>query len=303
MDISQPSCLSIENDYAAIGSLHGDVAIYSLEARKVERSLQIGEPVTDAIWTGARIIFSTQKAAVKVYESGSEIASFTDHAGAVTALALHPGGDIVASVGMDKSFIFYDLSTLKRALRVYTDSCKLRYQMLWFMRLYPLMSFPSLALTACAFHPDGHLFAAGTSSGDIKIFSTKTGEQAAVFSIGASAAIQAISFSENGFWFAASARGQPSVSIFDLRKEGDAAKAKELETGEALSLTWDYSSQYLATAGPTGVTVQQYLKSSKAWSEPVRVSDPAVLVRWGAEAKTLVAVSKEGSLSVLGAAE
>lgn len=155
------------------------------------------------------------------------------------------------------------------------------------------------ALTTCAFHPDGHLFAAGTTSGDVKLYMTKTLEQAAAFHLGAP--VQALTFSENGYWVAASAKGQTTVTIFDLRKEGSAATAKVLETGGAVqSVAWDYTGQFLATAGPTGVTVQQYAKSSKKWSEPFRNSVPAVAVRWGENGKKLVSVNGEGVVSVFG---
>lgn len=49
--------------------------------------------------------------------------------------------------------------------------------------------------------------------------------------------------------------------------------------------------------------MQLYLKSSKSWSEPLRTSLPATAIRWGADAKSLVTVSKEGVVSVLGAKE
>ena len=284
--------MAVENDYAAIGGLKGNVDIYSIASDKVERSLDLEEPVTDAIWSGAKIMFSTYNAHVKVYENGSEAQTFAEHAGAVTGLALHPGGNLLASVGTDKSYVFYDLTTLTRALRVYTDSCTST-------TLLPLtcQMLIRAALTKCAFHPDGHLFATGTQDGDIKVFETKTGEQAAVFRLGAP--IRSIVFSENGFWFAATGKGQTTVTIFDLRKEGDAAKVKELETGDAEALAWDYTGQYLATAGATGTTVQQYQKSSKKWSELLRSSLAGVAVQWGAEAKSLVTVNKDGVLSVL----
>lgn len=131
---------------------------------------------------------------------------------------------------------------------------------------------------------------------------TKTLEQAAVFSLGAP--LQALVFSENGFWFAATAKGQTTVTVFDLRKEGDAAKAKVLEVGGAVqSLAWDYTGQFLATAGPSGVTVQQYAKGSKAWSEPLRSSVASSGIRWGAEGKKLVAVNTDGAVTVLAAKE
>lgn len=123
MPVPQASSMAVENDFAAVSGLKGNVGIYSIEADKVERSLDIEEPITDTIWTGPRVIFSTTNAHVKIYENGTEIKTFTEHAGAVTGLALHPGGDLLASVGADKSFVFYDLNDLKRVLRVYTDSC------------------------------------------------------------------------------------------------------------------------------------------------------------------------------------
>ncbi|KAI0427358.1 WD40-repeat-containing domain protein [Xylaria sp. FL1042] len=281
LPVANATTLASEGGYGAVGGLEGDVAIYSVEADKLERNFSVGEPVTDSIWDGPKVFFSTAKGSVKVFESGNEIASFTDHAGAATGLAIHPSKAILASVGADKSFVFYDLENLKTATRVYTDA----------------------ALTACAFHPDGHLFATGTDAGDIKLFMTNTGEEAAAFPLGAP--IQAIVFSENGFWFAATAKGQTTVTIFDLRKQGDAAQAKVLDIGSAVQhLAWDYSQQFLATAGPAGVTVQQYNKGSKSWSEPLRAAiNNAVDVAWGPSAGNLLVVNSEGVISVLGPQE
>jgi pre-mRNA-processing factor 19 len=295
LTVSQASSLDTEAEYAAVGGLDGKVDIYSIQANNVERSLDIGEPVTATAWTGSKVIVATSKGSVKVLDSGSETASFQAHAGAVTGLSVHPGGRILASVGVDKSFVFYDLETLEKVSRAYTDAG------MFFLPSQLMLVLTLAALTACAFHPDGNLFGAGTQTGDIKVFKTDTGEQAETFNLGTP--VQTLVFSENGFWFAAAGKGQSTTTIFDLRKSGPAAQVKELQTGDAQALAWDYSGQYLATAGSTGVTVQMYTKSSKAWSEPLRTSTPATAIRWGAEAKSLVAVSKEGVMSVLGAKE
>ncbi|RDA93547.1 hypothetical protein CP533_3996 [Ophiocordyceps camponoti-saundersi (nom. inval.)] len=278
--LSRPTCLDLEQEHAVMGDSKGEAVIYSLQAEAAERQLPVGKPITDTLWAGAKLFFATGQGDVKVYEGGKEIASVSEHAGPATALSAHPGGFILASVGADKSIVFYDMDSMKRVGRVFTDN----------------------SLNRCAFHPDGHIFAAGTVSGDVKLFMTKTLEQAAVFSLGAP--IEAIAFSENGFWLAATAKGQSTVTIFDLRKEGEAATAKVLETGGPVqSLAWDLTGQFLATGGTGGVTVQHHAKSSKKWSEPFRNSVSAVAVRWGPSAKKLVAVGEDGVVAVYGVKE
>ncbi|PHH71967.1 hypothetical protein CDD80_4883 [Ophiocordyceps camponoti-rufipedis] len=278
--LSNPTSLDLHEEYAALGDSKGEAVIYSLQADAVERKLPVGQPITDTLWADAKLFFATSQGAVKVFEGGNEVKSVSEHAGPATALSAHPGSEILASVGADKSIVFYDVASMKRVGRVFTDS----------------------SLNKCAFHPDGHLFAAGTVSGDIKLFMTKTLEQAAAFSLGAP--IEALSFSENGFWLAATAKGQSTVTIFDLRKEGDAATAKTLEIGGPVrSLAWDLTGQFLATGGAGGVTVQHYAKSSKKWSEPFRNAVSAVGVCWVAEARRLVAVGEDGVVAVYGVKE
>lgn len=86
------------------------------------QELAAGSPITDALWAGNRAILGTSAGAVKIFENDVEISSFSGHAGEVTALALHPSGEILASVGVDKSYIFYDLSSSTQALQMSTDS-------------------------------------------------------------------------------------------------------------------------------------------------------------------------------------
>ena len=108
---------------------------------------------------------------------------------------------------------------------------------------------------------------------------------------------QALSFSENGTWLAAVARGSTSVSIWDLRKS---SQVKVLETGgEIYDALWDYTGQFLAIVGPSGVTVEQYSKSAKEWSEPLKSAEPAMGVAWGPKAKHLVLLNEAG-LVILG---
>ena len=76
---------------------------------------------------------------------------------------------------------------------------------------------------------------------------------------------------------------------------------KSLETGAKVeSLRWDYSAQFLAAVGPSGVSVLQYSKASKSWTEVLKKGVPGVAVAWGARAQSLVDLSKAGGITVLG---
>ena len=87
------------------------------------QELEVGSgAVTDAIWAGTRAVISTSSGAVKIFENGYIISSFSGHRGTATALALHPSGDILASVGNDRSYILYDLESNTQATQVYTDA-------------------------------------------------------------------------------------------------------------------------------------------------------------------------------------
>ena len=88
-----------------------------------------------------------------------------------------------------------------------------------------------------------------------------------------------------------------TAEIWDLRK---VAMTKSLEIGNRVDhVAWDYTGQFLSTAGPSGISVQQYLKATKSWSEPLRSAVPAVATAWGSRGSSLVSVNREGVISVL----
>lgn len=155
----------------------------------------------------------------------------------------------------------------------------------------------STGLTSAEFHPDGHLFATGSVDGQIKLYDVKSGAHAASFDL--SSSIQDLTFSENGTWLAAASKGSTTVSIWDLRKS---TQIKLLEVGGQITrVRWDYTGQFLAIAGPTGLAVQQYSKSMKEWSEVLRSAVPAVALEWGSRAQSLVSLGPDGGMTILGA--
>ena len=88
-----------------------------------------------------------------------------------------------------------------------------------------------------------------------------------------------------------------AVSIWDIRKS---AEIKSVETGSLVeTVDWDYTGQFLAAAGPSGITVSQYSKAAKEWTQPFKAASPAKSVAWGLAARSLVAASEEGVVTVL----
>jgi len=115
--------IALNRDSALVGGSDGVLGVYSLSQNKLVQSLRVGAgSVLDCLWSDTRPVVATSTGAVKVFDNGAEAASFTQHAGPAGALSLHPCGDIIASVGADKSFVLYDLQTLKPITQHYTDS-------------------------------------------------------------------------------------------------------------------------------------------------------------------------------------
>jgi hypothetical protein len=99
------------------------VGVYSVSQGQVVQTLKCGGgSVTDAVWCGNKPVVALSTGAVKIFDNGAEVASFDRHAGAASAVALHPCGDILASVGVDKSYVLYDLQSLQPITQVSTDS-------------------------------------------------------------------------------------------------------------------------------------------------------------------------------------
>ena len=114
--------LNKSGDVALVGGADGLAGIFSIAENKLVEPIVVGDgAITAGVFYEAHPVFATSTGAVKVFDGNKPTAVFTKHAGACRGLALHPSGDILASVGVDKSFVIYDLAQSKAVAQIYTE--------------------------------------------------------------------------------------------------------------------------------------------------------------------------------------
>lgn len=114
--------LDKSGDLALLGGKDGDAGVFSISQKQVVQPLKAGGSVTAGAWYNDRPIVATSTGAVKVFENGAEVAQIGSHAGAATSLSIHPCRDILASTGVDKSYVLYDLASNQQLTQVFTDA-------------------------------------------------------------------------------------------------------------------------------------------------------------------------------------
>ena len=117
--------LDSTGDLVLLGGADGTAGVHSISQNKQLHALEgIKGRVTDSIWWDTRAVISSSSGHVMAFEGASQMANIRSHAGSATAIALHPSGEILGSVGEDGSFIFYDLSSFKPVMQIPGDRSK-----------------------------------------------------------------------------------------------------------------------------------------------------------------------------------
>jgi len=229
-------------------------------------------------------VIASVDGSITIFENGEEFRTYKVHAGPVTGISLHACGFILGSVGSDRSYVLYDLSSssTKPVARVFVDS--------GMFSTCNLNKLTRIELTTCEFHPDGHIMAVGGSDGKIKILDIKTGQVATSFET--DGPVQSLSFSENGTLLASASQGSTNVMIWDLRKQ---ASTKTLDFGAAVSqIQWDYSAQFLAIVGGGAIGIQHFSKAKKSWTEILKKAIKSKKLAWDPLGQHLLVDSDKG---------
>jgi len=154
--------------------------------------------------------------------------------------------------------------------------------------------------TSGAMHPDGLLYAAGTSTGAIHVWDFKNKQLAGNMKEGDDSAVKTISFSENGYHLASS-HASAAVRFWDLRKQKLMTTMNE--GGEIESITtvvFDPSAKYAAYGGKSGIVIT----TIKEWGTTAQISTDKPLsgMAWTPKGAILSCSDKERAISFYGAA-
>ncbi|KAF3498517.1 hypothetical protein DY000_02051872 [Brassica cretica] len=207
------------------------------------------------------------------------ILTLKDHSAEVRAVTVHATNKYFVSASLDSTWCFYDMSSGLRLAQVADDSEKVDY-------------------TAAAFHPDGLILGTGTAQSIVKIWDVKSQANVAKFG-GHTGEITSVSFSENGYFLAASALD--GVRLWDLRK---LKNFRTFEFPDANSVEFDHSGSYLGIAA-SDIRVFQTASVKAEWNPVKTLPDlsgtgKATCVKFGPDAKYVAVGSMDRNLRICG---
>ena len=108
---------------ALVAGNNGAGGVVSLSDDVLLHPLKVGKgSVTSGLWAQDRAVIAMSTGVIKVFEKDQEVLSFAAHAGSTNAIALHPSGTILGSVGEDRSYALYDLESGKLLTHVHSSS-------------------------------------------------------------------------------------------------------------------------------------------------------------------------------------
>ncbi len=227
--------------------------------------------VLDVKFVGDHVLSCSADKTVKLWSAeGAEAATFSDHTSDVTSISVHPSNSYFVSTSSDTTWGFHDISTNSCVALVNDES--------------------NSAITCGSFHPDGVILGMGTKDSAVKIWDAKDARKLLQLD-GHTSEVTGLSFSENGYYLATSAKD--GVKVWDLRKS---KIVHEIDHAGASGVAFDHSGSYLATAGANARIYQ--VKGKWEMLKEFDLKKAAKAVAFGTDARSLVVGSADHNLRI-----
>jgi len=248
----------------ALGGVDGTVRLFDRSASKVVSELKGHSGAVTAVLYDKRrsdrdVFYScSADSTVRLWSRTSVDAGYVTaaeiktHSGPVTGITTHATGQYVVTSSEDGSWAFHDVSDTS-AVQLYTKATDAE----------------SGGFASVQFHPDGVLLGTGTVGGKIQIFDLKSAGGKPVAAFTADGRVQALSFSQNGYYMASgveTAAGGGVVKLWDLRKADMLVKSDVLNK-PVRQVIFDSSGTYLSIAADA-----LRVKYVKGWSNLSSIS-------------------------------
>ena len=248
------------------------VAIFDKStSQRVQQLSGHSKKVHDVKFVGDDILSAGADKIVKLWGAdGKDKAVFSEHTGDVTSISVHPSNMYFVSTSLDKTWGFHDVTTASCITLVNDDT--------------------DSAISCGSFHPDGVILGMGTKDSTVKLWDAKDARKLLQLD-GHRHEITGLSFSENGYYLATSAKD--GVKVWDLRKS---KIVHDIECTDAHSVAFDHSGSYLAVGG----RVAQIYQVKGKWDMLKEFSVPksARAVAFGGDARSLAVGSTDHNLRI-----
>ncbi|KAL3828293.1 hypothetical protein ACJIZ3_017095 [Penstemon smallii] len=293
---SKPGILSLDIQYSkdivATGGADSNIVVFDRPSGQVVSTLSgHSKKVTSVkfVAEGELVVSCSADKTVRLWR-GSEDGNYDckqilkDHTAEVQAVTVHATNNYFVTASLDNTWCFYELASGLCLTQVEDTSGS------------------SDGYTSAAFHPDGLILGTGTSGAIVKIWDVKSQSNVARFD-GHVGAVNAISFSENGYFLATAA--QDGVKLWDLRKLRNFRTFTPYDENiSTQSVEFDHSGSYLALGG-SDIRVYQVANVKSEWNciktfPDLSGTGKVTSVKFGPDAKYIAVGSMDRHLRIFG---